>query len=238
MRLLEPGDEPGTATEPSPTRNVCVSASSKSTTTSSSRPAAATARRRSSRGRPARRRVAHEEEPAARRAGQRPLADRGDESAAMQASTAFPPWRSTPAPASADSGWPAAIARRLHGRASLGERIGTDSAYRAPASVSPERRKLGSSSTSASTARRTGRAALERRRLQLACATPPRPVATTVTHTCPVSRESTVAPKMMLVSSVAVAARPRPPRAPRRARGRRRPRWRGGSRAHRRSRCR
>ena len=34
---------------------------------------------------------------------------------------------------------------------------------------------------------------------------PARPVATTVTQTWPVSRESTVAPKMMFVSSVAVA---------------------------------
>jgi hypothetical protein len=33
---------------------------------------------------------------------------------------------------------------------------------------------------------------------------PPRPVATTVTQTWPVSRGSTVAPKMMFVSSVAV----------------------------------
>ena len=45
VRLLEPGTSPGTATEPSPTRNVCVPASSKSTTTSSISPSGCDGRR-------------------------------------------------------------------------------------------------------------------------------------------------------------------------------------------------
>ncbi len=127
--------------------------------------------------------------------------------AARQASTAFPPAASTSAPALADSGWPAAIAPRAYAVSSVRPRghresvLGSDAAYRPPRAQS-WRRKLGSSVPFCDSADelRSNDAPAARRRV------PPRPVATTVTHTWPVSRESTVAPKMMFVSSVAVCA--------------------------------
>ena len=61
-------------------------------------------------------------------------------------------------------------------------------------------RKLGGSSTGSGSLMRS---ALDRAPAYVLRRLAPRPVATTVTHTCPVSDSSTVAPKMICVSSVA-----------------------------------
>ena len=162
---------PGTATEPSPTWNICVPASPKSMTTSSISPSRLRRNaRRSSRApsvSPPGSCTSRNPPPAGPVSG--PSVTNAVKAAASSASTAFPPSRRTRAPASAVSGWPAAMAPRI----GVGSRYVRPTLASAEASARSSRaassgttRQLGSSSTSAATLagrRRTPARAARRR---------------------------------------------------------------------------